>query len=60
MAKKLLVKQIKSEIKAKPMQRKTLHALGLRKISAEREHDDNGVIRGMITKVAHLVQVTEK
>jgi len=42
------------------MQRKTLHALGLRKISSEREHDDNGVIRGMITKVAHLVQVTEK
>ena len=34
--------------------------LGLRKINAEREHDDNSVIRGMITKVAHLVEVTQK
>lgn len=57
---KLIVKQIKSEIKSKPAQRKTLHALGLRKINAEREHDDNSVIRGMITKVAHLVEVTQK
>ena len=48
MSKKLIVKQIKSEIKSRPAQRATLHGLGLRKINAEREHDDNKVIRGMI------------
>jgi len=60
MSKKLIVKQIKSEIKSRPAQRATLHGLGLRKINAEREHDDNKVIRGMIEKVKHLVSVTEK
>ncbi len=59
MAKKLLVKQIRSSICTKPKQRATLVALGLRKISDTREHDDNPVIRGMITKVHHLVEVKE-
>ncbi|HPX90607.1 MAG TPA: 50S ribosomal protein L30 [Spirochaetota bacterium] len=44
----------------KPKQRDTLRALGLRKINATREHADNAVIRGMIDKVKHLVEVTEK
>ncbi|MCP4137124.1 MAG: 50S ribosomal protein L30 [bacterium] len=60
MAKKLLVKQVKSKIGSKPNQRATLRALGLRKINAEREHDDNPVIRGMINKVHHLIEVKEK
>jgi large subunit ribosomal protein L30 len=59
MAKKLLVKQIKSGIGTLPKQRATLKALGLRKISAERVHDDNAVVRGMIDKVNHLVSVKE-
>ena len=60
MSKKIIVKQVKSQIKAKPEQRKTLQSLGLRKISAEREHNDNAAIRGMIAKVNHLVTVIEK
>jgi large subunit ribosomal protein L30 len=60
MAKKLVVTQKKSQISCKPAQRKTLAALGLRKINKEREHDDNSVIRGMIDKVKHLVTVVEK
>lgn len=60
MAKKLVVTQTKSEISCKPNQRKNLSALGLRKINAQREHDDNSVIRGMIEKVKHLVTVIEK
>jgi large subunit ribosomal protein L30 len=60
MAKKIIVKQVKSSIGSKPNQRKTLRGLGLRKISAQREHDDNEVIRGMIDKVSHLVEVIEK
>jgi large subunit ribosomal protein L30 len=59
MAKKLLVKQIKSSIGTLPKQRATLRALGLRKMSAERLHDDTAVVRGMIDKVCHLVTVKE-
>ncbi|MDA3899010.1 MAG: 50S ribosomal protein L30 [Spirochaetes bacterium] len=55
---KLKIKQVKSGIGRKPLQRKTLRALGLRKISAERLHDDNAVIRGMVDKVKHLVEVS--
>ena len=59
MARKLLVKQVRSSIGTKPKQQDTLRALGLRKISAERVHSDNAVIRGMIDKVKHLVSVQE-
>ena len=59
MAKKLLVKQIKSTIGKKPNQKAVLWALGLRKINAEHLHDDNPVIRGMLAKVSHMVTVTE-
>jgi large subunit ribosomal protein L30 len=57
MAKKILIKQVRSSIGTKPKQRATLKALGLRKMSAERLHDDTPVIRGMIDKVRHLVAV---
>lgn len=53
------VKQIKSKISSKPDQVKTLEALGLRRINQVKEHDDNPVIRGMIYKVRHLVEVIE-
>ena len=59
MSKKITVKQIKSVISTNPQQRATMRALGLRKINAVREHDDNPVIRGMIDKVNHLVEVKE-
>ncbi len=54
---KLIIKQTGSKIGTKPKQRATLTALGLRKINAERVHEDNEVIRGMIDKVRHLVEV---
>ena len=53
------VKQIKSKIGCKPAQVKTLESLGLRRIGQVKEHDDTGVIRGMIYKVRHLVEVVE-
>lgn len=59
MAKKLIVKKIRSSISTKPAQRATLVALGLRKMNSTREHEDNPVIRGMIRKVHHLVEVKE-
>ncbi len=55
----LKVKQIKSKIGCKPDQVKTLEALGLHRIRHEKTHEDNAVIRGMIYKVRHLVEVIE-
>ena len=49
------VKQIKSKID----QKRTLQALGLRKISQVVEVEDTPSIRGMIRKVHHLVTVVE-
>ena len=49
----------KSVIGAKPNQRKVVEALGLRKTNQTVEQADNAAIRGMLTKVAHLVTVKE-
>ena len=53
------VKQIKSKIGAPIDQKRTLDALGLRKISQVVELEDNPSVRGMIRKVHHLVTVVE-
>lgn len=60
MAKKLVVKQIKSVIGRPETQRRTLAALGLGRIGKSAELDDNASIRGMIAKVSHLVSVVEQ
>ena len=59
MAKKLLVTYSKSAIGYKKDQKGTIRALGLRKLNQTVEHDDTPVIRGMISKVVHLVTVEE-
>ncbi|MFD1207108.1 MULTISPECIES: 50S ribosomal protein L30 [Sporosarcina] len=59
MANKLEITLTKSVIGAKPAQRKTVEALGLRKLNQTVEHEDNVAIRGMINKVSHLVTVKE-
>jgi len=56
---KLNVKLTKSTIGAIPKHKKTVEALGLKKINSVRTHDDNAVIRGMIKSVEHLVEVEE-
>jgi large subunit ribosomal protein L30 len=53
------IKQIKSKIGFPIDQKRTLQALGLRKISQVVEVEDNPSIRGMIRKVRHLVTVVE-
>lgn len=53
------IKQIKSGIGYPIDQKRTLKALGLRKISQVIEVVDNPSIRGMINKVHHLVKVVE-
>ena len=56
---KIKVKQIKSKIGAPIDQKRTLDALGLRKISQVVELEDNPVVRGIIRKVHPLVSVVE-
>ena len=53
------IKQIKSKIGTPIDQKRTLQALGLHKISQVVEKEDNPVIRGMIRKVHHLVNVID-
>ena len=54
------VKQIGSPIRRVHQQRETLVGLGLNKIGRVSELPDTPATRGMIAKVAHLVQVIEK
>lgn len=51
------VKQVKSRIKCPKKQKRTLDALGLRKLNRTVEHEDTPAILGMIEKVKHLVSV---
>ena len=55
---KLRIKQVRSTIGKCESQRLTIKGLGLGKINREVVLDDTSAIRGMITKVQHLVQVT--
>ena len=59
MADKLKSTLVKSPIGAVPKQRKTVEALGLRKVNKTVEMPDNDAIRGMIWHVRHLVKVEE-
>ena len=53
------IKQIKSKIGYPVDQKRTLEALGLHKISQVVEKEDTPVIRGMIRKVHHMVEVID-
>lgn len=57
---KILVTWVKSGIGYKEDQKRTLKALGFRRLNGSVTHDDSAVIRGMINKVRHLVKVEEK
>ncbi len=52
------VKQIKSRINCPAVQKRTLDALGLRKMNQTVVKEDTPSVRGMIQKVHHLVEVT--
>ena len=54
---KLKITQIKSRIGATSRQCKNLDALGLKKINASVEHEDSAIIKGMLERVKHLVEV---
>lgn len=50
---------MKSSIGSNKRQKRTLKALGLKKLGDFVIHEDNPVIRGMIRKVAQLVETEE-
>lgn len=53
------ITQVRSSIDRSQKQKRTLTALGLRKINGTVEHELTETIQGMINKVAHLVKVEE-
>lgn len=53
------IKQTKSRIGAPKDQKRTLDALGLRKMNRVVEHEATPSILGMVNKVKHLVTVIE-
>ena len=59
MAKTLRITLIRSTIGQKPKQRATVESLGLRKIRQTVEHPDEPSVRGMISRVSHLLEVEE-
>lgn len=59
MAEKLKITLVKSTIGAIPKHRKTVEAMGLRKLYKSVELPDNPSVRGMIAQVRHLVKVEE-
>ena len=59
MASKLKIRQVRSAINRSGMQKKTIRALGIRRLNQTVVHDDNPCIRGMVKRVEHLVQVEE-
>ena len=57
--KKLRITLVKSPIGYSQRQKGTIRALGLRRMGHTVEQLDTLVVRGMVQKVSHLVQVEE-
>jgi len=53
------IKQVRSRINCPAVQKRTLDALGLKKLGRVVEHEANPAILGMVKKVKHLVEVVE-
>ena len=59
MANKVRITQVRSAIRKPGRQKRTMEALGLRRMHQTVEHTDNPAIRGMIERVKHLVVVDD-
>lgn len=55
---KILIKQVKSRINRSARQKKTLDALGLKKLNQVVEKEATPQVLGMVNTVRHLVEVT--
>ena len=59
MADKLKVTLVKSPIGCVPKHRRTVEALGLKKVNKTVELPDSAAVRGMVNQVSYLVKVEE-
>ncbi|MBA3615868.1 MAG: 50S ribosomal protein L30 [Rubrobacteraceae bacterium] len=55
----LKVTQVRSVVGSKQGHKRTVRALGLKRIRDSRVHEDTPQIRGMVHKVQHLVKAEE-
>ena len=53
------IKQVKSRINCPAVQKRTLDALGLRKMNHVVEHENTPAIMGMVNAVRHLVKIVD-
>lgn len=58
--KKLRITWVKSAIGYSVRHKATIYALGLRRLHQTVEHVDTPALRGMLSKVNHLVQIEEQ
>lgn len=56
---KIKIQQIKSRIGRPKDQKRTLDALGLRKVNQVVEHNLTPQIQGMLKKINHLIKIIE-
>jgi large subunit ribosomal protein L30 len=57
--KSIKVTLVRSPIGFPVPQKATVHALGLRRLNQTVEHKDTPALRGMLTKVIHLIRIEE-
>ncbi len=57
---KIRIKWIKSDIGYAGDQKRTMKALGFHRLNEVVEKEDTPVIRGMIAKVNHMLEIEEK
>ena len=56
---KIKIKQVRSKIDRPVRQKRTLEALGLKKINQVVEHESTPQIMGMVNAIKHLIEVDE-
>tara|TARA_Y100000589_G_scaffold193408_1_gene183009 strand:- start:514 stop:696 length:183 start_codon:yes stop_codon:yes gene_type:complete len=56
---KIKIKQVRSKIDRPERQKRTLEALGLKKINQVVEHENTPQIMGMVNAIKHLIEVEE-
>lgn len=56
---RIVVEQYRSGICCQEKQKRTLRALGFRRMNQRIEHPDNPAVRGMVAAIPHLVRVVK-
>jgi large subunit ribosomal protein L30 len=58
MSKKVVIKQVRSDVGCTPAVRSTMKAIGLGRIGKSREIVANDAVLGMLRRVSHLINVS--